>query len=63
MSVADWLRLEGVRDALMTLLRTRFGEVPDDAVARVQAADGAQLDIWLVRVVTAPTLDDVLAQA
>jgi len=63
MSVADWLELKGVRDALMTLLRTRFGEVPDDAVARVEAADKAQLKTWLVRVLTAPTLDDVLAQA
>jgi hypothetical protein len=32
-------------------------------MARIQAADDAQLDTWLDRVLTAPTLDDVLAQA
>jgi hypothetical protein len=63
MTVADWLELNGVRDALMTLLRTRFDEVPDDAVARVEAADKAQLMTWIVRVLSAPTLDDALAQA
>ena len=63
MSVADWLELKGVRDALMFQLRTRFGEVRDDAAARVEAADKAQLMTWLARVLTAPTLDDVLAQA
>jgi hypothetical protein len=69
MSVAEWLEQKGelrgfqngVRDTLLTLLRTRFGEVPDEAVARVQAADRAQLDTWVERLVTAPTLDDVLA--
>jgi hypothetical protein len=67
MSVADWLEQRGeqrgLRRALLKMLRTRFGEVPDEAMARVQAADDAQLDAWLERVLTAPTLDDVLAQA
>jgi predicted transposase YdaD len=63
MTVADWLELKGARSMLLRQLRTRFGEVPDDAMARVEAADRAQLDTWADRLFTALTLDDVLAQA
>jgi hypothetical protein len=49
------------REVLLELLRTRFGTLPRSAAARVRAADPAQLKRWLVRVVTAPTLAEVLA--
>jgi hypothetical protein len=67
MSVADWLRKEGSKDngrrTLLKLLRARFGEVPQSAEARIQAAEEEQLDSWLDRILSAPTLDDVLAGA
>lgn len=53
--------LQTARNMLLKLLRTRFGALPDDAVARVQAADSAQLDLWAERVLTAATLAEVLA--
>ena len=66
MNVAEWLeqkgRREGVRKTLLKLLRTRFGEVPDGTVARIQSADDQELDTWIDRVITAATLDDVLAR-
>jgi hypothetical protein len=54
---------EGRREMLLKLLRTRFGAVPEAAVERVTAADLAQLDLWAERVLTAPTLADVLEDA
>jgi hypothetical protein len=78
MTVADWLREEGRkegrqegrqegrdegrRETLLRMMRARFGEVPETAVARIRAAGSAQLDAWADRILTAATLDDVLAQ-
>jgi predicted transposase YdaD len=53
-------RLEGRRELVLKLLRTRFGELPEVAVARVNAADVVQLDLWAERVLSVPTLADVL---
>lgn len=73
-SVADYLREEGRREgrlageregqrsALLKLLRLRFGELPEPIEARIRAADAGQIDGWLERVLTAPTLEDVLAE-
>jgi hypothetical protein len=71
-SVADQLREEGRRDGeaegllrgqrkiLLKLLRARFGELPEAAVARVNAAELGQLDTWAERVLSAQTLADVI---
>jgi predicted transposase YdaD len=77
MSIADWYEdrgrqagLEkgrdeglkiGARNLLLRQLRARFGALPAAAEAHIQAADAAQLDIWADRILTAATLDDVLA--
>jgi hypothetical protein len=50
------------REVLLTQIRARFGTLSESAAARVRTADPAQLKQWLVRVVTAPTLDEVLAE-
>ncbi len=72
MTIADWYEdrgrkagrdeglRAGARNALLKLLRTRFGVVPDAAAARIQAADTSQLDLWIDRVLTAASLDEVL---
>ena len=52
--------LRGQREIVLKLLRVRFGELPEAAVARVNAADVAQLDVWVEQVLEAPTLADVL---
>jgi hypothetical protein len=52
---------EGQRGMLLELLSTRFGVVPPSAVARIKAADVAELSRWAKRVLSAPTLEDVLA--
>ena len=49
----------GRREMLLDLLHERFGKLPDAAVARVTAADAAELQAWSKRVLTAPGLDDV----
>jgi len=58
----DGLR-KGRRDMLLELLSTRFGELPESAVARIDGADLVQLGLWAKRVLIAPTLADVLGDA
>lgn len=52
--------LLGRRAALRQQLRLKFGVVPDDALARVEAADAEKLERWAARVLTATTLDETL---
>ena len=56
-------RTEGRRELLVRLLRARFGELSEVAVARINAADVAELDIWAERVLSAPTLAEALGPA
>jgi hypothetical protein len=66
---ADRLRLEGAaqgeakgkRDALLLQLRHRFGRLPAATVARINKASLSELDAWFLQVLTAETLDEVLA--
>ncbi|WP_437301071.1 DUF4351 domain-containing protein [Sorangium sp. So ce426] len=53
---------EGRRHVLLKLLGARFGALPDDVVACVNAADVVALDRWSERVLTAPTLAEVLSE-
>jgi len=53
-------RVEGKRAALLLQLRERFGRLPAPAVAGVDDADSALLDVWFRRVLTATSLEDVL---
>ena len=45
---------------LLRLLSKRFGELPEGAVARVDAAGSAELEAWFDRVLTATTLAEDL---
>ena len=53
--------LHGRRVMLRKLLTRRFGALPEAARARLDAADVVTLDTWAERVLTAATLDEVLA--
>ena len=69
MTTAEMLRREGMKEgkvlgkrgSLLLLLRQRFGRLPAAAVARIDQADVAELDVWTGRVLTAESLDEVLA--
>jgi len=65
MTTAEMLRREGEargkRGALLLQLRQRFGPVPAATVARIEKASAAELDAWFTRVLTASSLNDVLA--
>jgi hypothetical protein len=52
--------VRGKRGMLLLLLRQRFGRLPAAAVARIDTAGAAELDVWSGRVLTATSLDDVL---
>ncbi|NBC32431.1 MAG: transposase [Alphaproteobacteria bacterium] len=56
-------RVEGLEEgrarALLRLLERRFGPLPEDQRARVLTAGSDTLDLWLDRVLDAPTLDAV----
>ena len=54
-------RREGEAEMLLRLLRIRFGTLPTDTVARVQAAAPDTLLHWSERVLSAATLDEVFA--
>jgi hypothetical protein len=54
-------RKEGRQEVLVKQLGLKFGELPDSAVQRLQAADDTDLARWTERVLTAATLDDVFA--
>ena len=55
-------RKEGERNLLLRLLRARFGELPAAAVARIEAAETAEIERWGERVLGAQTLVDVLGE-
>lgn len=52
--------LQGQRAVLRHLLERRFGELPERALARLEAAGAEELDQWADRVLTAATLDEVV---
>lgn len=56
-------RKEGRRQLLLRQIRRRFGEPPQSVVERVNGADEEMLDTWADRVLTAKTLDEVLASS
>jgi hypothetical protein len=68
MTTAEMLRREGMKEGevlgkrgtLLLLLRQRFGRLPAAAVAFIDQAGAAELDVWCSRVLTASSLDDVL---
>ena len=51
----------GRREALLRMLRKRFGELSEADVARVESARIPALDAWTDRVLTARTLQEVWA--
>jgi hypothetical protein len=53
-------RKEGASSLLLRQLRARFGELPATAVARIEAAEAAELEQWAERVLGAQTLAEVL---
>ena len=50
----------GKRSTLLLQLRQRFGPLPAATTARVDKATVTELDLWLSRVLTASSLDEVL---
>lgn len=61
MDALDDLRDEGRAQMLLKQLTARFGPVPADAKAQILAARQPALDRWALRVLTAPSLQAVLA--
>ena len=54
---------EGQRAMLLKLLSKRFGALPEDAVARVNAAGPTELEAWFDRGLTAASLAAVLSDS
>ncbi len=48
---------------LLKLLNQRFGTLPEDAMARVDAAGPAELEAWFDRGLTASTLAGALGDS
>lgn len=55
-------KVEGERKLLLRQLRQRFGdELEPETVQRIATATAAEIEAWGLRVLSATTLDDVLA--
>ena len=52
---------KGRAETLLTLLRLKFNDLPEEAEFRVRSASLAQLDAWAAAILTATTLDELLA--
>ncbi len=52
-------RAEGERLVLSRQLTTRFGPLPESALARLRRASETELSSWVDRILTAHTLDEV----
>lgn len=69
MTIAERLRHEGRHEgvhegrvaALLTLIEQRFGPQPDAVHRHIHAASNATLDVWTSRILTAASLDELLA--
>jgi predicted transposase/invertase (TIGR01784 family) len=59
----NYTAVEKVARMLLKQLRLRFGPVPDQVHHRVMGARPQELEFWAERVLTAPTLDEVLIDA
>ena len=53
-------RDEGRVQALILVLETRFGELPEEIRQRIQTAGAPCIDRWIVKSPSAPTLDKVI---
>ncbi|MFT3802600.1 MAG: Rpn family recombination-promoting nuclease/putative transposase [Burkholderiaceae bacterium] len=56
-------REEARRQLLLSQLHHRFGELPEAVIARVESGSAADVERWALRVLDAPTLDAMFAQA
>src|SRR5262249_8268944 len=56
-------RAEGRAQTLLELIALRFRAAPEDVTMRILAADEALLSQWTARVLSAPTLEEVLNTA
>ena len=66
-TTADMLRDEGrvdaQRETVLRLLRVRFGAIDPRHEARIANATGAELEVWLDRILTAKTASEVLGDS
>ena len=54
-------RQEGVQLALLTLIEQRFGSIQPSVVQRIESASPSEIDRWMRGILSATTLDDLLA--
>jgi len=52
---------QGIEGTLRKLIALKFGELPAWADERLSQASDEQLDVWVARILTADSLDGLLA--
>jgi len=52
---------KGIQGTLRKLITLKFGELPAWADERLTQASDAQLDVWVARILTADSLEGLLA--
>ncbi|MFD4442690.1 hypothetical protein ACFWPK_23245 [Nocardia sp. NPDC058519] len=53
---------KGQADLLIRMLEHKFGDVPESTVDQVRGADPGDMHRWADQMLTAPTLEETLAQ-
>jgi flagellar biosynthesis/type III secretory pathway protein FliH len=56
-------RAEGKAEALRRLMALRFGALPDAVLQQISTAGETKLELWLERLLSASSLDEVLRDA
>lgn len=52
--------VQALTKMLTKLLRSKFGELPESALSRLTSASMSELEMWIERVLSATTLEQVL---
>lgn len=62
MTIAEQLQVKGLARGLAKQMKLKFGALSLDHEERIASATEAQLDVWLERILTAPTPEAVFDQ-
>ncbi|MCQ9618221.1 hypothetical protein L1889_17345 [Paenalcaligenes niemegkensis] len=54
-------KVDGERQLLLKQIKLKFGSVPDWAQAKLDQASSGEMDVWSERILTADSLDALLA--
>ena len=61
-SIAEGWMIDAKADSLLMQMRARWNKVPRKTVQAIRSASMAQLNAWLVRILDAQSIEEVMAE-